>query len=45
MADYLCDNPEYKNVSDEEFENALEAEKEKYEPYWIKAIIVKAYNY
>lgn len=45
MADYLCDNPEYKNVSDEEFENALEAEKEKYEPYWIKAIVVKADNY
>ena len=45
MADYLCDEPEYRKMPDEEFEKALEKEKAKYEPYWKKAIIVKADNY
>ena len=45
LADYLCDNPEYTKLSDEEFEKILEKEKAKYEPYWKKAIIVKADNY
>lgn len=45
LADYLCDEPEYKNTSGEEFDKALEKEKAKYEPYWIKAIIVTADNY
>ena len=45
MADYLCEEDRYKKMSDEEFDKALEKEKAKYEPYWIKAIIVKADNY
>lgn len=45
LADYLCDNPEYAKLSDEEFKKVLEEEKAKYEPYWKKVIIVKADNY
>lgn len=45
LADYLCEEDKYKKMSDEEFEKVLEEEKAKYEPYWKKAIIVKADNY
>lgn len=45
LVDYLCEEDKYKKMSDEEFEKALEKEKAKYEPYWIKAIIVRADNY
>lgn len=45
LADYLCEEKEYAEISDEGLEKVLEEEKAKYEPYWIKAIIVKADNY
>lgn len=45
MVDYLCEEDKYKKMSDEEFEKALEKKKAKHEPYWIKAIIVRADNY
>lgn len=45
VADYLFDNPEYTKLSYEEFKKVVEKEKAKYEPYWKKAIIVKADNY
>lgn len=45
LADYLCEKKEYAEMSDEGFEKVLEEEKAKYEPYWIKAIIIKADNY
>lgn len=46
LADYLSD--EYEDMdhrlTDNEFEKLLEHQKEKYEPYWHKAIIIKADN-
>lgn len=45
MVDYLCEEDKYKKMTGEEFEKILEKEKAKYEPYWKKAIIVKADNY
>ena len=38
LSDYYCDEPEYENVSDEEFSKAMEKKVEELE--WIKAIIV-----
>lgn len=45
LADYLCEEKEYAEMSDEEFKKVLEEEKAKYESYWTKVIIVKADNY
>lgn len=45
LADYLCEEKECAEMSDEEFKKVLEEEKAKYEPYWKKAIIVTADNY
>ena len=46
LAGYLSD--EYEDIdhrlTDDEFEKLLEQQKEKYEPYWHKAIIIKADN-
>lgn len=45
LANFLCKTANYKKMTDEEFDKALEEEKAKYEPYWIKAIVVTADNY
>lgn len=44
MADWLCDQDGFKDMTDEEFEIALKAEIAKYEPYWKKCICILADN-
>jgi hypothetical protein len=45
LADYLSDTIENSNkLSDEEFNNLVATQKDVYEEYWHKAIIIKADN-
>lgn len=46
LVDYLSNENEDMDhrLTDDEFEKLLENHKEKYEPYWHKAIIIKADN-
>ena len=45
LADYLLDTIENSNkLSDEEFNNLVATQKDVYEEYWHKAIIIKADN-
>ncbi|MCX4356855.1 MAG: hypothetical protein OSJ43_11665 [Oscillospiraceae bacterium] len=44
LADYLCDLPENKGLSDSEFDKLLKEEMAKYEPYWKKVISISANN-
>lgn len=44
LVDYISQKNEYIRLPYEEFEKILEEEKAKYDPYWKKAIIVKADN-
>lgn len=44
LADYLCDLPENKGLSDSEFDKLLKEEMAKYEPYWKKVISISADN-
>ena len=41
---YLEDFDEYRGLSDSQFDELLDKEQAKYEPYWKKAIIVTAGN-
>lgn len=41
---YLEDFDEYQDLSDSQFDELLDKEQAKYEPYWKKAIIVTAGN-
>lgn len=44
LAEYLYDLPEWKSLSDEEFDRRLKEEVAKYEPYWKKVIAICADN-
>lgn len=44
LAEYLCDLPEWKELSDEEFDKRLKEELAKYESYWKKVIAIYADN-
>lgn len=44
LADYLCDLPEWKTLSEEEFDRRLKEEVAKYDPYWKKVIAIRADN-
>ena len=41
---YLEDSDEYRDLSDSQFDELIDTELAKYEPYWKKAIIVTAGN-
>lgn len=42
LADIMADDPQYENLSDEDFDAALEEKIKEYEPYWIKVIRIIA---
>lgn len=45
LADWLCEQtPDADHMSDENWEDLLRKEMEKYEPYWVKAICIYADN-
>lgn len=44
LADYLCDLPKNKGLSDSEFDKLLKEEMAKYEPYWKRVIAIHADN-
>lgn len=44
LADWMAGQPEYHDLTDSEFETALNAELEKYKPYWKKVIAIFADN-
>ena len=39
---HMADDPEYENLSDEEFEKAVKEKLKEYEPYWIDVIQIRA---
>lgn len=44
LENYLADDETYKNLSDKEFQNVLNEEYKKYEPYWKKVIAITGDN-
>lgn len=44
LGEYLADDEIYKNLSDKEFQNVLNEEYKKYEPYWKKVIAITGDN-
>ena len=45
LENYLADDEIYKNLSDKEFQNVLNEEYKKYEPYWKKVIAITGNNW
>lgn len=43
LEDELSDD-DFKSMSNDEFERLLQERMKEYEPYWTKAIVIKAYN-
>lgn len=44
LSDYLVELPEFSDLTDEEFDEQLKKEMEKYNPYWKKVIVIRADN-
>lgn len=44
LRNYLGEQEEYENLSDEDFDKIVEQEKLKYKSYWHKAIVITADN-
>lgn len=44
LSDLFCDKPEYKDMSDEEFDKAIQEKMKEFEPYWKKVIAVYVDN-
>lgn len=44
LSNYLCDKEEYLKLWEDEFNEVLRFHKEKFEPYWRKAIVIYADN-
>lgn len=42
LRDVMCDQEEYENATDEEFEKAVEEELKIFEPYWKQVIQIRA---